>query len=98
MAGCVLLLSGKLTLTILLCGLVISYILDYLNFKGWTLVTIWATVGSVWLSLYFSNVLLAWKSLFNVFILANSSGVLVLLGIWATVQFRWLQVRFQSEL
>ena len=72
--------------------MVFAYILDYLNFKGWTLVTLWAVLCSVWLSLYFSNVMLIWQSLFNVFILMNASWFLLLLGVWGTVQFRWMQV------
>eukprot|EP01012_Entosiphon_sulcatum_P023881 TRINITY_DN29024_c0_g1_i1.p1 TRINITY_DN29024_c0_g1~~TRINITY_DN29024_c0_g1_i1.p1 ORF type:complete len:1072 (+),score=141.82 TRINITY_DN29024_c0_g1_i1:56-3271(+) len=85
-------LSGKFTLTILLTGLIIAYILDFLNMKAYTLLTLWAALVSVWMSLYFSNILLLWQSTFNLFILMNASWFILLLGLWGTVQFRWFQI------
>eukprot|EP00755_Sulcionema_specki_P005321 Sspe_Gene.4815::Locus_1590_Transcript_1_1_Confidence_1.000_Length_3453::g.4815::m.4815 len=89
----VLALAGRNVLTILLVGVVLSYILDFTNCKQMTLMAIWFTILFVVIGIYLTNIALVFESPLTMLIIANSCLYLFLVGCFATVQFRWFQLQ-----
>eukprot|EP01060_Flectonema_neradi_P041534 TRINITY_DN9891_c2_g1_i1.p1 TRINITY_DN9891_c2_g1~~TRINITY_DN9891_c2_g1_i1.p1 ORF type:complete len:1149 (+),score=157.60 TRINITY_DN9891_c2_g1_i1:302-3448(+) len=89
----VLAICGKNVLGTLLVGIIATYIFDYTNCRQLALTSVWCCVGAVWFGLYFSNVALLLTSWLNVFILLNSTFYLLIIGLFATIQFKWLQMQ-----
>ena len=89
----VLAICGRNVLGTLLVGIIATYMFDYTNCRQLALISVWCCVGSVWLGLYFSNVTLLMMSWLNVFILLNSTFYLFIVGLFATIQFKWLQMQ-----
>ncbi|KAK7272875.1 hypothetical protein RIF29_13915 [Crotalaria pallida] len=93
-------LGGTTVLSVLLVGLMISYILDSLSFKP-------ASFISIWLSLLFSHLTLLFSlfssssSPFNSFPLTLLSSLLCgfatfLIGVWSSLQFKFILVENPS--
>eukprot|EP01065_Artemidia_motanka_P026998 TRINITY_DN32235_c0_g1_i1.p1 TRINITY_DN32235_c0_g1~~TRINITY_DN32235_c0_g1_i1.p1 ORF type:complete len:1165 (+),score=292.50 TRINITY_DN32235_c0_g1_i1:71-3496(+) len=85
-------LSGSHVLSILLVGAIASYIFDYTNQQAITLPAVWLTILAVWIGLYLTNLSQIWTSPLTVLILLNASLYLVLIGTFASVQFKWFQL------
>ena len=74
-------LSGATVLTTLLAGMVASYALDYMNQRKTALLSVWLCLAAVWVGLYLNNTKLLMHSYLNVFIVADITLFLVLLGV-----------------
>nr|POE85871.1 hypothetical protein CFP56_18219 [Quercus suber] len=93
-------LGGTAVLATLTVGLMVSYILDSLNFKP-------AAFFSVWLSLLFSQFAFFFSAtaslrqsfnslpltLLSAFLCAQSN---FLIGVWSSLQFKWIQIENPS--
>ena len=89
----VLAISGPNVLTTLLVGVVATYIMDYMNYKSGTLTSVWLCIFAVWIGVYGSNISLLMMSWLNIFVVVNVTMFLLLLGAFATIQFKWLQLQ-----
>eukprot|EP01059_Diplonema_ambulator_P015234 TRINITY_DN26330_c0_g1_i1.p1 TRINITY_DN26330_c0_g1~~TRINITY_DN26330_c0_g1_i1.p1 ORF type:complete len:1121 (+),score=218.04 TRINITY_DN26330_c0_g1_i1:55-3417(+) len=85
--------SGKHVLTILLVGIITTYMLDYTNSKNLALLSVWLCVSAVWIGMYLTNVNVMRNTWLSTFIVLDLSLYLFILGLFATIQFKWLQVR-----
>eukprot|EP01063_Lacrimia_lanifica_P024454 TRINITY_DN3235_c0_g1_i2.p2 TRINITY_DN3235_c0_g1~~TRINITY_DN3235_c0_g1_i2.p2 ORF type:complete len:1139 (+),score=449.40 TRINITY_DN3235_c0_g1_i2:55-3471(+) len=91
----ILAVSGRGVLAMLLVGVLASYMFDYTNQKHMALGSVWVCVAAVWAGLFATNYAsLNNGSWLNVYIVLNISVYLFLLGLFATIQFRWLQVQY----
>lgn len=79
---------GALTL-----GLMIAYILDSLNFKSGSFFAVWFSLLSAQIVFFFSSPLFSTFS-FPLAVLASSVCALAnfLIGLWASLQFKWIQI------
>ncbi|CAI5956391.1 unnamed protein product [Closterium sp. NIES-64] len=94
---CVLVLlgaGGPLVVGTLVAGLMISYILDALQFKNGAFVAIWFTFFTTAAALAFSGLGFAphIPVIISVLILLTAMHLVFLCGVWVSLQFRWLQL------
>ncbi|CAI5506962.1 unnamed protein product [Closterium sp. Naga37s-1] len=94
---CVLVLlgaGGPLVVGTLVAGLMISYILDALQFKNGAFVAIWCTFFTTAAALAFSGLGFAphIPVIISVLILLTAMHLVFLCGVWVSLQFRWLQL------
>ena len=78
----------------LVLGLMISYILDALQFKHGAFVAIWVTFFTTAAAIAFSGVGfgLHIPIVLSLLILLSSMNLVFLSGVWVSLQFRWLQL------
>ncbi|KAF4390577.1 hypothetical protein CsatB_022691 [Cannabis sativa] len=91
-------LGGTLVLAILTLGLMISYIVDSLNFKTGAFFGVWFSLIFAQIAFFFTSSL---TSSFNSLPLAILAALLCahtnfLIGVWASLQFKWIQIENPS--
>eukprot|EP01080_Neovahlkampfia_damariscottae_P005531 gene5531-9348_t len=87
----ILALTGKFSIAIMVFGLTIVYILDFLSFSRFTLPTFWATIGIFWAFTYFSSLMWLWTSFFNAFILAHAGLYVITFGFWGSLHSNYFK-------
>lgn len=88
-------IGGKPVLATLTVGLMLAYILDSLNFKQGAMFAIWGSLFATGLAMIFTgSTFTAFSSSFFLHLscLFVAFQFMFLVGLWATVQFRWMQL------
>lgn len=92
------LLGGQPVLAIFSVGAMLAYIMDALTYREGALAAAWATLG-------LSGIVLAIKVVASAVgrspavlatLLPASAALLTATGLWATLQFRWIQMRYPA--
>ncbi|KAM1303979.1 hypothetical protein FF1_021593 [Malus domestica] len=91
-------LGGTPVIATLTLGLMVSYIVDALNFKSGAFFGVWLTLVFSQIAFFFSSSLL---STFTSFPLAALAAFLCaetnfLIGVWVSLQFKWIQIENPS--
>ncbi|KAK3021110.1 hypothetical protein RJ639_045494, partial [Escallonia herrerae] len=91
-------LGGTPVVAALTLGLMISYILDSLNFKSGSFFAVWFSLLSAQIAFFFTSSLF---TTFNSLPLALLSSFLCahanfLIGVWASLQFKWIQIEYPT--
>jgi len=91
-------LGGTPVVATLTFGLMISYILDSLNFKPGAFFGVWFSLSAAQIAFFFSSSLV---TVFNSFPLAVLAAFLCaeanfLIGVWCSLQFKWIQMENPS--
>ncbi|XP_061989600.1 uncharacterized protein LOC133708162 [Rosa rugosa] len=91
-------LGGTPVVATLTLGLMISYIIDALNFKSGAFFGVWFSLVFSQIAFFFSSSLL---TSFNSWILAGLAAFLCaetnfLIGVWVSLQFKWIQIENPS--
>eukprot|EP00697_Spironema_sp_BW2_P003265 gnl/Spiro4/14353_TR7727_c0_g1_i1.p1 gnl/Spiro4/14353_TR7727_c0_g1~~gnl/Spiro4/14353_TR7727_c0_g1_i1.p1 ORF type:complete len:1154 (+),score=419.57 gnl/Spiro4/14353_TR7727_c0_g1_i1:64-3462(+) len=81
---------GELALLPGCVGFMFCYLFDLTANRELTFFTVWATVVLVMTMLVVQSVHLISASLVNLFVLFEMGVCMVLVGIWASLQFRWI--------
>ncbi|GJP32031.1 hypothetical protein CLOM_g16576 [Closterium sp. NIES-68] len=94
---CVLVLlgaGGPVVVGTLIAGLMLSYILDALQFKSGAFVAIWVSFLTTAAAIAFSGVGFAphVPVPLSLLVLLSSMNLVFLCGVWVSLQFRWLQL------
>ncbi|KAJ7567721.1 hypothetical protein O6H91_01G003700 [Diphasiastrum complanatum] len=91
-------MSEKPSLAVLTVGLMVSYILDALQMKHGAFFGIWATLAATIVSLALTGQgisgFMSWP--LNVLSYGVLLELMFLVGVWASLQFRWLQLENPS--
>ncbi|KAF2075558.1 hypothetical protein CYY_003144 [Polysphondylium violaceum] len=87
-------LGGRLTLYTAAFSILVTYLLDFLNYSELTIGSIWIGLLMVDVSVMIFGIELVSHSLVNAILLFNLAMVLALTGIWATLQFKWVTNSF----
>jgi hypothetical protein len=90
-AGVLVVFGGKLTMTSLSGGALLSYIFDFQGFRDATFVTVWVSVFAAIISLFAASTHLFVVTMFNVALVYNMLITCACIGLWATLQFTFLQ-------
>ena len=94
---CVLMLLGAGEdgiFTTLLVGCAVSYILDLLRYPELTLVAVWLTLFSIYLAMLIESDLFfapLRPTIISLFLLTTNGIMLFLCGLWASLQFKWVE-------
>jgi len=83
--------GGKLTMGTLAGGALTSYLLDFLGFRDATFVAVWVSVFATVTTLFQASSHLFVITMFNVALVYNMLITCVCVGLWATLQFTFLQ-------
>jgi len=83
--------GGKLTMTALSGGALLSYLLDFLGFRDATFVAVWVSVFATIVTLFMASTHLFVVTMFNVALVYNMLITCACIGLWATLQFTFLQ-------
>ena len=77
----------------LVVGMMVVYILDVLKMAEAALISLWCTLVGVYLAMLVATDLFtpARSPLSSIALLLSNCLCLFLAGIWATLQFRWVQ-------
>ncbi|KAL5538331.1 hypothetical protein UlMin_045458 [Ulmus minor] len=91
-------LGGTAVIATLTIGLMVSYVLDSLNFKSGAFFGVWVSLIFAQIAFFFSSSLV---SSFNSLPLALLAAFLCaetnfLIGVWASLQFKWIQIENPS--
>ncbi|KAL8130660.1 hypothetical protein V2J09_019815 [Rumex salicifolius] len=91
-------LGGTPVLATLALGLLISYILDSLNFKPGAFFGVWFSLLASQIAFFFSSSLVSTfnslpLALLSVFLCAETN---FLIGVWSSLQFKWIQIENPS--
>eukprot|EP00899_Mesostigma_viride_P019112 jgi/Mesvir1/27201/Mv07047-RA.1 len=91
--------GGSLVMGTMLVGLMVSYILDALQYREGAFVGVWGTLALVSLSMLLSGNAFSgggWSRPWplGLMIQITTAEVLFLAGAWSSLQFRWLQVQY----
>ena len=81
--------------TTLLIGCAASYILDLLRYPEMTLVCIWLTLFSIYLAMLIESDLFfapLRPTIISLFLLTTNGIMLFLCGLWASLQFKWVEM------
>ena len=80
----------------LVVGLMVVYILDVLKMAEAALISLWCTLVGVYLAMLVATDLFtpARSPLASIALLISNCLCLFLAGLWATLQFRWVQTGF----
>ena len=80
----------------LVVGLMVVYILDVLKMAEAALISLWCTLVGVYLAMLVATDLFtpARSPLASIALLLSNCLCLFLAGLWATLQFRWVQTGF----
>ncbi|GKU92934.1 hypothetical protein SLEP1_g6588 [Rubroshorea leprosula] len=87
-------LGGSAVVIILTIGLMITYIIDSLNFKSGAFFSVWFSLLAAQIAFFFSSSLYSSfnsipLSLLAAFLCAETN---FLIGVWASLQFKWIQI------
>lgn len=86
-------LGGATVLTVLGFGLLISYALDALGLRTASFISLWLSLSASQLAFYFSAAAPAVSSIpLTVLSLLLAGETTFLIGTWASLQFKWLQL------
>eukprot|EP00887_Chlorella_sp_A99_P005591 scaffold1.g5591.t1 len=89
--------GGGLVAAALLVGAMGTYILDAMNYKEGAFGAVWLTMGAANLAMVISLVVYSFgQSALTLLILLLAAATLALTGLWATLQFRWIQLQYPS--
>ena len=83
--------GGKLTTGMMVGGALVSYFLDFLGLRDATFVAVWTSVFAVVISLFMASTHLFAVTMFNVALVYNMLITCACIGLWATLQFSFLQ-------
>jgi hypothetical protein len=85
--------GGRLMMGTLVVGMMVVYILDVLKMAEAALISLWCTLVGVYLAMLVATDLFtpARSPLSSIALLLSNCLCLFLAGIWATLQFRWVQ-------
>jgi len=83
--------GGRLTMGLLAGGALVSYLLDFLGFRDATFVAVWVSVFATVVSLFMASTHLFAVTMFNVALVYNMLITCACIGLWATLQFTFLQ-------
>lgn len=88
--------GGRLMMGTLVVGLMVVYILDVLKMAEAALISLWCTLVGVYLAMLVATDLFtpARSPLASIALLISNCLCLFLAGLWATLQFRWVQTGF----
>ena len=95
---CVLMLIGAGEdgiFTTVLVGCAVSYILDLMRYPEMTLVAIWLTLFSIYLAMLIESDLFfapLRPTIISLFLLTTNGIMLFLCGLWASLQFKWVEM------
>lgn len=91
-------LGGTPVVATLTLGLMISYILDSLNFKSGSFFSIWFSLVFGQIAFFFSSSLFVTFNSIPLALLAalQCGQTNFLIGIWASLQFKWIQIEYPS--
>ena len=81
--------------TTLLIGCAASYILDLLRYPEMTLVCVWLTLFSIYLAMLIESDLFfapLRPTIISLFLLTTNGIMLFLCGLWASLQFKWVEM------
>jgi len=81
--------------TTLLIGCAVSYILDLLRYPEMTLVAVWLTLFSIYLAMLIESDLFfapLRPTIISLFLLTTNGIMLFLCGLWASLQFKWVEM------
>ena len=81
--------------TTLLIGCAASYILDLLRYPEMTLVCVWLTLFSIYLAMLIESDLFfapLRPTIISLFLLTMNGIMLFLCGLWASLQFKWVEM------
>jgi len=81
--------------TTLLIGCAVSYILDLLRYPEMTLVAVWLTLFSIYLAMLIESDLFfapLRPTIISLFLLTTNGIMLFLCGLWANLQFKWVEM------
>lgn len=92
------LLGGQQVLAILSIGCMLAYIMDALTYREGALAAAWATLGVTGVALGVKVVVtgLGGSAAVLICLLFTSVVLLCTTGMWATLQFKWIQVQFPA--
>ena len=79
------------TAGILVIGLIIAYMFDLSNVREGSLIVLWITMLAVGMALFVLTAILLYNNFYLLFLLGVMDILVFLTGVWATLQFRWLQ-------
>mmetsp|Transcript_9360 Transcript_9360/g.37930 ORF Transcript_9360/g.37930 Transcript_9360/m.37930 type:complete len:1127 (-) Transcript_9360:375-3755(-) len=90
--------GGRLMMGTLVVGLMVVYILDVLKMAEAALISLWCTLVAVYLAMLIATDLFtpARSPLASIALLLSNCLCLFLAGLWATLQFRWVQTGFPA--
>ncbi|CAK0743676.1 hypothetical protein CVIRNUC_001488 [Coccomyxa viridis] len=88
--------GGKLTAAIIMIGAMVAYMMDALRYREGALGAIWITLGLGNLSMFVSEASFGGGNplLLSAAVSFGSGSTLFLVGVWATLQFKWIQLRY----
>ena len=81
--------------TTLRIGCAVSYILDLLRYPEMTLVAVWLTLFSIYLAMLIESDLFfapLRPTIISLFLLTTNGIMLFLCGLWASLQFKWVEM------
>jgi hypothetical protein len=91
-------LGGKLVMGVLTVGCMVAYILDALQYREGSFTAVWSTLALADVGLVVNVIL---NSVGRPWILTAATiltlgALFVLAGMWATLQFQWIQMRYPA--
>ncbi|XP_031270014.1 uncharacterized protein LOC116128433 [Pistacia vera] len=91
-------LGGTPVVATLTLGLMISYIIDSLNFKSGAFFGVWSSLIAAQIAFFFSSSLfVTFNSIpLGIFALLLCAQTNFLIGTWASLQFKWIQIENPS--
>ncbi|WOL00476.1 hypothetical protein Cni_G09189 [Canna indica] len=90
-------IGGAPVLTILSIGLLLAYLLDSLRLKSAAFFAVWASLIASQLAFFFSASIY-YAPLLSGLALLLCAQTTFLIGVWASLQFRWIQIESPSIL
>ncbi|KAM0934804.1 hypothetical protein DsansV1_C30g0214331 [Dioscorea sansibarensis] len=89
-------LGGTPSVLVLSAGLLISYLLDSLRLPTGSFLVLWLSLSTSLLALFFSSPLPHSSVPLSILAILFSSLTTFLIGVWASLQFKWLHIENPS--
>eukprot|EP00884_Botryococcus_braunii_P004652 jgi/Botrbrau1/14188/Bobra.182_3s0121.1 len=88
--------GGKLPVGVMMVGAMVTYILDALRYREGTFGAVWLSLGATNLSFLISGASFSRTRPFVLggFMAASTGSLFFLIGVWATLQFKWIQMQY----
>ncbi|EFA82780.1 hypothetical protein PPL_04475 [Heterostelium album PN500] len=92
----VLFLRGRSSIFTSALVIFFTYLVDLLNLPYLTLTALWTGLLIVDVSLITGGLVLVQHSLVNIFLLFNIAMLLALIGVWVSLQFKWITAQYPN--